>query len=67
LENRETSVCKKPSNADRRHSNRCPGKEITVIVERREERHAQAAVGHGVKEAMAGGRQEEVNPHGEPG
>jgi len=56
LENRKTSVCKKPSNANRRHSNGGPGKEKTVVVERGEEGHAQTAVGHSVQETMAGGR-----------
>ena len=54
----------KLTDADWGYANRPPGKEIAVVVERREECYAEAAISHGVEQAVAGCRQEKIAPQG---
>src|SRR5947209_2322232 len=42
----------KSPHADRRNVDGPPGEKITRRVKRREKRHAQSAIGHGVQQAM---------------
>lgn len=51
--------------ADGGDSNWPPWKEVAGVVEGREKGDAEAAVGHGVEEAVAGCRQKELGPQGE--
>lgn len=48
----------KAGDANGGDSNGSPPKKVTGVVERGEEGDAEAAVGHGVEQAMAGGGQE---------
>jgi hypothetical protein len=62
LKNFKTAMCKESSHPDRRHVNRPPREEVTLIVEGSEEGDSQATVGHGVQETVAGSRQKEIRP-----
>src|SRR5882724_8229243 len=58
-------MCEESGCADGRHLDRTPREEVTVIVERREEGYAQAAVGQRVQQTMTGGAQEKIEPERE--
>jgi len=62
----ETATAEESCYADRGNANGSPRKKIPLIIERGKEGHSQSAVRHSVKETVACGRQEEVNPQGEP-
>lgn len=55
-------MTEKAAYADRRDSDGCPRKKVARVVEGGEEGDAEAAVGHGVQEAVAGCGQEEIGP-----
>jgi len=58
----EAAVGEESADADRRNSDWAPGQEVAVVVEGGEEGDAEAAVGHGVEKAVAGGGEKEVSP-----
>jgi hypothetical protein len=58
----QTMTTEEADHSYRGDSNGSPGKEVAGVVEGGEESDAEAAVGQGVEEAVAGGCQEEIGP-----
>ena len=65
MDDGESTIGKKTGDTDGGDQDRSPRKEVTGGVEGGKEGDAEAAVGHGVEKAVAGGGQEEVGPQGE--
>jgi hypothetical protein len=61
----ETATTEKARDADGGDADRSPRKKVAGIVEGGEERDAEAAVGHGVQQAVTGSRKKEIGPQGE--
>jgi hypothetical protein len=58
-------MTEKAADTDRRDANRSPRQKVAGVVKGGEETHAEAAVGHGVEEAVADCSKEEIGPQGE--
>jgi hypothetical protein len=65
LHNRNSAVREKLADTNRGDSNGPRRKKISVIVEWREERDTEAAIGHGIEQSVTGGCKKKIQPKSE--